>query len=602
MKFSNRMMRNDYRTEFSDYGSVAASVCDQMPIEEILKRNTKRVTLDTLRSNGILHEDDLADLTDTQLQDMGLTMIERRKVLATSDSIRRRKRRLPQIRERVDISCRETHKRASKVFLDHENPLGETTPSFGQIRYSTYGLLCLPDQNQLSHLRHVITHPNQIQPQLKRATSMPSAKPRRIAQPISMDEKLIETKSLDSVGGFLTDGDSIGTSDGDGPLRSSTIKDDGFETESSQAHSQFNDLPVPDIEGLKRELTIKLARPVHLRPRRDSTPQSPSCIATSLRLMAIWHGYHVLENVRGPQIDIIDLRKLVRMASAHSGEKNPEVILNELERQKSIKVHFNYCDIKAMLINHYSANPLSISCENLEDEVWSEYYQPTIQSIAKVNGISLTVCFLMWQVFNRLADEWHSPPKLERPDLQKLLAKTMKFFQKTESKYQCLNERDYEPIQFSDFLLILWREAKNESTNGKDPSLELAKELHTVFVMEEIRAGSLHKRVNAFKWNKRYFSVVPFELRWWPNAKRQGQPRSFALDGNTKIIQNGTKLDISNGVKRVKLKGADEKSVMRWTTAIGLVYRAHSTTLTPRQSQLVERRQGGSSPNQTIHV
>ena len=71
----------------------------------------------------------------------------------------------------------------------------------------------------------------------------------------------MDSKSLDSVGGFITDGDSIGTSEEhDGPLRyfliyycrlvnikfSSTIKDDGFETESSQAHSE---LPIPDLEG-----------------------------------------------------------------------------------------------------------------------------------------------------------------------------------------------------------------------------------------------------------------------------------------------------------------------------------------------------------------
>ena len=118
--------------------------------------------------------------------------------------------------------------------------------------------------------------------------------------------------------------------------------------------------------------------------------------------------------------------------------------------------------------------------------------------------------------------------------------------------------------------------------NGKDPSLELAKELHTVFVLEELRAGSLSKRVNALKWNKRFFSVVPFELRWWPNAKREGQPRTFPLDQNTKITQNGTKLDVVNGKRRLRLKGSDDKSVMRWTTAISLVYRAHATTLTPR--------------------
>ncbi|CBY19236.1 unnamed protein product [Oikopleura dioica] len=594
----------EYRAEpFSDYGSVAASVIDQLPIEEILRRNTRKATLETLRANGIILEDDLAELTDTQLEVMGINMVERRKVLAQTDSIRRRKRRLSQIRERVDISCRETHKRASKVFL--ENPLENTpNPSFRKIRYSTYGLLCLPDQNEMSRLRGAINPANTEHKStaLKRTTSMPTAKPRRLLEKKhSIDEKNMDSKSLDSVGGFMTDGDSIGTSDEhDGPL-SSTIKDDGFETESSQAHSE---LPLPDIEGLKRELTIKLARPVPIRARReDFSPQTPAAIATSIRLMGIWHAYHILEQVKnGSSVNIIDLRKIVRLASAHSGEKNPETILRELERREGSMKNFGYVDLKDILVSHYSSNPLGITPQTLETEVWEDYFQETISKIASENGISLTVCFLLWQVFNRLADEFHFPPRLERPDMQKILQKTTRFFSKTHARYECINERDYEPLPFLDFLLILWREAKNENMSGKDPSLELAKELHTVFVLEELRAGSLSKRVNALKWNKRFFSVVPFELRWWPNAKREGNPRSFPLDQNTKITQNGTKLEVVNGKQRLRLKGSDEKSVMRWTTAISLVYRAHATTLTPRQSQLVERRQGGSSPNQTIHV
>ncbi|CBY43625.1 unnamed protein product [Oikopleura dioica] len=79
----------EYRAEpFSDYGSVAASVIDQLPIEEILRRNTRKATLETLRANGIILEDDLAELTDTQLEVMGINMVERRKVLAQTDSIR----------------------------------------------------------------------------------------------------------------------------------------------------------------------------------------------------------------------------------------------------------------------------------------------------------------------------------------------------------------------------------------------------------------------------------------------------------------------------------------------------------------------------------
>ena len=61
---------------------------EQLPIEEILRRNTRKATLETLRANGIILEDDLAELTDTQLEVMGINMVERRKVLAQTDSIR----------------------------------------------------------------------------------------------------------------------------------------------------------------------------------------------------------------------------------------------------------------------------------------------------------------------------------------------------------------------------------------------------------------------------------------------------------------------------------------------------------------------------------
>ena len=42
----------------------------------------------SLRSNGINHEDDLIDLTEGQLEYMGIGVIERRKVLARTDSLR----------------------------------------------------------------------------------------------------------------------------------------------------------------------------------------------------------------------------------------------------------------------------------------------------------------------------------------------------------------------------------------------------------------------------------------------------------------------------------------------------------------------------------
>ena len=42
----------------------------------------------SLRSNGINHEDDLIELTEGQLEYMGIGVIERRKVLARTDSLR----------------------------------------------------------------------------------------------------------------------------------------------------------------------------------------------------------------------------------------------------------------------------------------------------------------------------------------------------------------------------------------------------------------------------------------------------------------------------------------------------------------------------------
>jgi hypothetical protein len=61
------------------------------------------------------------------------------------------------------------------------------------------------------------------------------------------------------------------------------------------------------FKGLKRELTIKLARPVPIRARReDFSPQTPAAIATSIRLMGIWHAYHILEQIKtGDSVNII---------------------------------------------------------------------------------------------------------------------------------------------------------------------------------------------------------------------------------------------------------------------------------------------------------
>jgi hypothetical protein len=43
----------------------------------------------------------------------------------------------------------------------------------------------------------------------------------------------------------------------------------------------------------------------------------------------------------------------VRLASAHSGEKNPETILRELERREGSTRNFGYVDMKDMLVSHY---------------------------------------------------------------------------------------------------------------------------------------------------------------------------------------------------------------------------------------------------------
>ena len=87
----------------------------------------------------------------------------------------------------------------------------------------------------------------------------------------------------------------------------------------------------------------------------------------------------------------------------------------------------------------------------------------------------------------------------------------------------------------------------------------MAKGLHLVFVTEELRAGFLSKRVNPFKWNKRYFSVVPFELQWWNNSKKEGKARVFPLDGNTKIEQHENRIEIRNGGRYLRLRGKDAK-------------------------------------------
>lgn len=95
--------------------------------------------------------------------------------------------------------------------------------------------------------------------------------------------------------------------------------------------------------------------------------------------------------------------------------------------------------------------------------------------------------------------------------------------------------------------------------NGSDPSLELAKELHNVFVVEELRAGILYKKANGFNWHKRYFTVVPFELRWYTNGEKSGEPKRIPLNENTLLVFKDNKLQVTNGRRTIKLKGKDAK-------------------------------------------
>ena len=105
---------------------------------------------------------------------------------------------------------------------------------------------------------------------------------------------------------------------------------------------------------------------------------------------------------------------------------------------------------------------MAIESEELEAEVWAEFYQPLVTSAATELGVSLTVCYLLWQVFNRLADEQFYPPSLPYIDLQKVLSKTSKFFDKDSSKYNAPHNTDSAPMQYNEFLRIIWNEAKDE--------------------------------------------------------------------------------------------------------------------------------------------
>ena len=74
----------------------------------------------------------------------------------------------------------------------------------------------------------------------------------------------------------------------------------------------------------------------------------------------------------------------------------------------------------------YSAEPLSLLTDELEEAVWKEYYLKFIESNIKNIGISSTACYILWQVFNRMADEQYYPPAVPKVDHQKILVKCAK--------------------------------------------------------------------------------------------------------------------------------------------------------------------------------
>lgn len=585
----------DTRADFSDYGSVAASVVDQLPVEEILRHHARKATLERLKSNGVNHEDDLVDLTEGQLEYMGIGVIERRKVLARTDSLRRRRRKIDHVRERIPKdSCLNSHKRASQLFIDFTAT--PQTAKVSRLRYSTYGPLLdplmKPDEVK-DVVDKVLTaenlHQSHVQ-SLSESSGQPTARPRKIFLKKESD-KYLDTKSLDSIGGEgLTDVESILTFDDQIPKNASILdKDSGTDCTSSPAN------PSEILVHLKQSSQKSL-----FESNRFSTaaPMTPQHVACSLRLMAIWHAHFVIEvNASETGIDVKTLRILVRLVSKMSGEKSPTNILNEVDRASNASNggHIHFAQFQSLLVNKYSHEPLAIDVNEMENVIWNEYYCNYISRDISEIGISSTVALILWQVFNRMADEQYYPPSMPKVDLMKILSKCAKFFNRlSHNDHPVINQE--EVFQFPKFLCIMWNEAKNEQMdNGSDASLELAKELHNIFVIEELRAGPLQKRANNITWHKRYFTVVPFELRWYSNGEKTGKPKCIPLNENTHITYKDNKIQITNGQKTIKLKGKDAKSTSTWRKAIELVNRVHSTCLTPRQTQLLERRHGEHS-------
>ena len=171
-----------------------------------------------------------------------------------------------------------------------------------------------------------------------------------------------------------------------------------------------------------------------------AAPMTPQHVAASLRLMAIWHAYYVVETTN-LNVDIKSLRSMARLVSKFSSEKNPESILNEIDRAfKTNSIQFpqfqslmvnkyrylNIINLKPYYNIIYSAEPLSLLTDELEEAVWKEYYLKFIESNIKNIGISSTACYILWQVFNRMADEQYYPPAVPKVDHQKILVKCAK--------------------------------------------------------------------------------------------------------------------------------------------------------------------------------
>lgn len=67
--------------------------------------------------------------------------------------------------------------------------------------------------------------------------------------------------------------------------------------------------------------------------------------------MAIWHAYYVVETTN-LNVDIKSLRSMARLVSKFSSEKNPESILNEIDRAfKTNAIQFP--QFQSLMVNKY---------------------------------------------------------------------------------------------------------------------------------------------------------------------------------------------------------------------------------------------------------